>query len=298
MKIVLQKLIASSGLCSRHEAERMILSGRVIVNGRTGRLGERAEATDEIMVDHKKLSFTNNFLYIKLHKPAGFVCTTRVFPGEKNIFSLLTTKKVLGIVGRLDKESEGLVILTDDGELAYHLTHPKFGVKKVYVVTLGHDIGTDRSEEKKKIAELIEKFKKGVDIGLGDGVVRADHIKHLRGRTFEVTLGEGKKRQIRRMFRKLNCHVTRLSRVRIGPLTVGGVRRGEWKYISKEDVAKLKEYSKEIVVKKDRRYEAKKDTTKTKAKKKFFGKQDPRNRKSFTSSKAKKPILKKTRNRK
>jgi len=283
MKQVLQKLIASSGLCSRHEAEKMILSGRVIVNGRTGRLGERAEETDEIMVDHKKLSFTNNFLYIKLYKPAGFVCTTATFSGERNIFSLLTTKKVLGIVGRLDKESEGLVILTDDGDLAYHLTHPKFGVKKVYVVTLGHDLGSDRSEEKKKITQLIEKFKKGVDIGLGDGVVRADYIKHLRGRTFEVALGEGKKRQIRRMFRRLNCHVTRLSRVRIGPLTIGGIRRGAWKYISKEEVNKLREVSQEIKVKQNKRYEAPRKNIKDKPKKKFFGDQNTKSKKVFAN---------------
>jgi len=246
MKIVLQKLIASSGICSRHEAEKMILSGRVILNNKTAKLGARADETDEIMVDHKKLVFKNNFIYIKLHKPAGYVCTTATFPGEKNIFSLLTTKKVLSIVGRLDKESEGLVILTDDGDLAYHLTHPKYGVKKVYVVTLSHDIGTDKTDPKKRIIDLIAKMKKGVNIGLGDGVVRAEQVKHLRGRTFEVVLGEGKKRQIRRMFRRLNCHVSRLVRVRIGSLSIGGVRRGEWKYISKEEVAKLREFSQEI----------------------------------------------------
>lgn len=251
-KLVLQKLIASSGLCSRHEAEKMILSGRVILNNKTAKLGERADESDEIMVDHKKISFNNNFIYIKLYKPAGFVCTTATFPGEKNIFSLLTTKKVLSIVGRLDKESEGLVILTDDGDFAYHLTHPKYGVKKVYVVTLGHDLGTDKSEAKKKILDLIIKMKQGVNIGLGDGVVRAEHVKHLRGRTFEVVLGEGKKRQIRRMFRRLNCHVSRLVRVRIGSLSIGGVRWGEWKYISKEEVSKLRELSREIKTKNEK----------------------------------------------
>lgn len=279
MKLVLQKLIATSGLCSRHEAEKMILSGRVIVNGRTARIGERAEDSDEIMVDHKKVVFKNDFIYIKLHKPVGFVCTTREFPGEKNILSLIKTKKVLSIVGRLDKESEGLVILTDDGDLAYHLTHPKFGVKKVYVVTLGHDIGSNKSEEKKKVAELVEKLKKGVDIGLGDGVVRAERIKYLRGRSFEVILGEGKKRQIRRMFRKLNCHVTRLSRVRIGPLTIGGVRRGEWKYINKREVEELKAASQEIRAKQVRRREPSSNNLKAKKPKRFFGDPNAKNKK-------------------
>jgi pseudouridine synthase len=240
MKIVLQKLIASAGVCSRHEAEKLIAGGNVFVNSQRSKLGDRADETDSIMVNKKKLSFTKEFTYIKLHKPLEYVCTTKFFPGEKNIFDLVKIRKVLGIVGRLDKDSEGLVILTDDGDLAYHLTHPKFGVRKVYVVTLAHDLATNKPDEKKKIKEIIDKFYKGINIGNGDGVVRAEKIKHLRGRTFEVILEEGKKRQIRRMFRMLNCHVAKLVRVRIGSVTIGGVKRGEWKFLKKEEIIKLK----------------------------------------------------------
>lgn len=244
-KQVLQKLIASSGLCSRHEAEKLISSGRVILNNKVGKLGDRATADDLVLVNNKRLSFKKDFLYIKLNKPVGFICTTRVFSGEKNIFSLLKTKKVLSIVGRLDKDSEGLVILTDDGDLAYRLTHPKFGVKKVYVVTLGHDLASNKKEIKTRLAELVTKFKTGVDIGLGDGKVRALNLKHLRGRTFEVVLGEGKKRQIRRMFRRFDCHVKKLVRVRIGSVTIGGIKTGEWKYLTREEVEGLRSKIKE-----------------------------------------------------
>jgi 16S rRNA U516 pseudouridylate synthase RsuA-like enzyme len=136
MRIVIQKLIAQSGLCSRREAEKLVNDCRVKVNGKTAKLGERADQDDVITVNNKPLSFTKEHIYIKLHKPAGVVCTTRSFPGEQNVLDLVKVRATLSIVGRLDKESEGLVMLTNDGDLAYKLTHPKFGIDKVYVVSV------------------------------------------------------------------------------------------------------------------------------------------------------------------
>lgn len=239
-KIVLQKLIALAGVCSRHAAEKLIASGLVLVNGKRAKLGDRANQDDRVLVNKKLLTFNKQKIYIKLHKPVDFVCTTRSFPGEKNVLNLIKTKEQLSIVGRLDKESEGLVLLTNDGDLAYKLTHPKFGVDKVYVVTLGHDLAETREDIKKRAKQIIEQFRHGIDIGLGDGLVKANRVKYLRGRTFEIILDEGKKRQIRRMFRKLNCHVAHLTRVRIGRVTISGLRKGGWKYLSKEEINKLK----------------------------------------------------------
>mgnify|MGYP000910464657 CR=1 FL=1 len=240
MKIVLQKLIASAGVCSRHQAEKYIASGRVKLNGKTAKLGDRADENDAVLVDKKPLRFTKTHTYIKLYKPAGVVSTTRSFPSERNVLDFVKLHKPLAIVGRLDKESEGLVILTDDGDLAYKLTHPKFKVTKVYVVTLTHDLGANREEIKQKVKEVSESFARGVEIGLGDGRVKVERFKHLRGRTFEIVLAEGKKRQIRRMFRAVGCHVGMLKRVRIANVTVAGVSRGRWKYLSKEEIHKLK----------------------------------------------------------
>lgn len=240
MKIVVQKLIAQSGLCSRHQAEKFIASGYVRLNGKTAKLGDRADEDDNLTVNGKKLKFTNSYTYIKVHKPAEVVSTNRSFPGEHNVFELVRTNKPLSIVGRLDKESEGLLLLTDDGDLAYKLTHPKFNIEKVYRVTLVHDLGKDKEEIKKKLEEITRAFKSGVNIGLGDGTVKAHRIKYLRGRSFEIVLDEGKKRQIRRMFRQVGCHVERLVRVRIGTLTIGGISRGRWKHLTKDEIFKLK----------------------------------------------------------
>lgn len=237
MKIVLQKFLASAGVASRRQAEELIRAGKVTVNGQRAELGQRVSEEDDVRLRGQKLFFTTTLVYIKLNKPSGYVCTSRSFPGEKNIFELVKINKPLTIVGRLDKDSEGLVILTNDGDLAYQATHPKFGLEKVYLVTLRSGLGNTKKEEKEHIGEIRTKFRQGIDIGLGDGVVKAERVKHLRGRTFEVVLRQGKKRQIRRMFRKLNHSVGRLVRVRIGNITVGKLKSGEWEYIPKGEVA-------------------------------------------------------------
>lgn len=239
-KQVLQKILSAAGIASRRQAELLIKGGNVKINGRIAKLGDRADEGDDVRVRGKKVGFTSPLVYIKLNKPVGYVSTNRSFKDEKNIFELVKISIPLAIVGRLDKDSEGLLLLTNDGELANRLTHPKFEVEKVYVVTLGHDLATDKKEEKNKIQEISERFKEGIEIGLGDGVVKAERIKHLRGRTFEVALRQGKKRQIRRMFRRVGCHVIRLERVRIANITIGRLRKGQWEYIKSAEIEKLK----------------------------------------------------------
>ena len=212
-KETLQKILSAAGISSRRQAEALIKGGNVKINGQMAKLGDRADETDDVRVRGKKVSFTNNFVYIKLNKPVDYVSTNRSFKGEHNVLELVNVATPLVIVGRLDKDSEGLLMLTNDGELANKLTHPRFGV---------------------------EKFKTGVDIGLGEGIVRAERVKHLRGRSFEVVLRQGKKRQIRRMFRRLGFHVIRLVRVRIGNVTIGRLRKGQWEHINKTEIEKLK----------------------------------------------------------
>lgn len=240
MKVVLQKYLAAAGVGSRRQAEALIKGGNVKVNGKLAKLGDRVEEDDDVRLRGKQITFTSKLVYIKLNKPTDYVCTNRAFPGEHNVLELVKVATPLTIVGRLDKESEGLLLLTNDGALAHTLTHPKFGIEKVYVVTLGHDIGKNKQEEKTNISQIVEKFKAGVDIGLGDGIAKAERVKHLRGRTFEVVLRQGKKRQIRRMFRRLGYHVFRLTRVRIGNVTIGRLRKGQWERLTTSEVEKLR----------------------------------------------------------
>lgn len=240
-KIVVQKLLAAAGVGSRREAEALIKGGNVRVNGKIAKLGDRATEADDIRLRGKRIVFTKRAVYIKLNKPRDYVSTTRAFKGEKNVFELVRVPGPLSIIGRLDKDSEGLVLLSNDGELANRLTHPRYGVDKVYVVSLKHDLAADPKAVRAKAEEIEDRFREGVDIGQEDGVVQADRVKHLRGRSFEVVLRQGKKRQIRRMFRRLGCHVERLQRVRIAGVTIGRLRPGQWAFLTKEELRSLKE---------------------------------------------------------
>lgn len=231
MKIVLQKFIAQAGFCSRRQAEEFIKKGRVFINGKIAEPGVRADENDEVEIGGKMLVLHKKLIYIKLNKPQGYVCTSRKFKDEKNVFDLVEVDERLFAVGRLDKDSRGLVLLTNDGDLAQRLTHPKYGHKKNYEVRIKN---CELSNE--KIKEIENKFIKGVDIGEGDGVVKAKKISYVGDEKFAITLTEGKKRQIRRMFAALGYQVVDLIRVGIGNLELWDLKEGEWKYLSDEEI--------------------------------------------------------------
>ncbi|MBU0731625.1 pseudouridine synthase [Patescibacteria group bacterium] len=228
-KIVLQKYIANSGLCSRRKAEERIRQGSVKINGQTAKLGARVDVGDVVEVDGKVIKEEKKKIYIKLNKPKGYTCTNRDFETEKNVFELIDIPERLFIAGRLDKYSRGLVILTNDGELMQELTHPKNEHEKVYHVLI------DMPTQKKRdiAAEIIKKFKAGVDIGEGDGLVKAKRMKYLNNNLFEIVLTTGKKRQIRRMTVAVGFRVLDLRRIKIGKYNLGRLAEGKWEYISK-----------------------------------------------------------------
>lgn len=233
MKIILQKYLADAGVCSRREGEELIKQGRVTVNGRKAEPGMRVDENDEIRINGKKIGLAKVKIYIKLNKPKGFTCTNRKFEGEKNVFDLVPLEEKLIIAGRLDKNSRGLVLLTNDGELAQRLTHPKFEHEKEYevkIAKLGMDIGK----------EDIRKFKTGIDIGEDGGIVKAKDVINIGKDKFKVILTEGKKRQIRKMFEALNCEVVDLVRVRIETLRLSDLREGEWRYLDESEIKNLK----------------------------------------------------------
>jgi pseudouridine synthase len=233
MKMILQKIIATSGYCSRRQADALIRAGRVSVNGQLATIGDQADPLkDVITVQGKILPPPASKIYIKLNKPRDYVCTNRSFPGEKSIFDLINLDERLFAVGRLDKDSCGLVLLTNDGDLTLKLSHPRFQHAKLYEVKI-----------KEKITNpewVLAKFQKGVDIGEDDGIVRVKSIKYLQNGLFVITLSEGKKRQIRRMFKALDLQVTDLRRVNLAGLELGNLAEGRWAYLAPEEISQLK----------------------------------------------------------
>lgn len=233
MKIILQKIIAASGQSSRRQGEKLIRSGRVQVNGAKAVIGDMADIEEDVItIDGRALKAPAAPIYIKLNKPAGYTCTNRPFPGEKNIFTLVNVPERLFAVGRLDKNSRGLVLLTNDGALTQNLTHPRFQHGKIYEVRI---VPANYQPE-----TIIAKFKKGIDIGENDGIVRAVNIQYLQNNLFIITLNEGKKRQIRRMFEALNLKVKDLRRTQIGELSLGKLAEGQWIYLSPSEISQLK----------------------------------------------------------
>jgi pseudouridine synthase len=222
MSIVLQKFIADSGYCSRRKAEELIRRGKVKVNNEVACLGTRVTDSDSVFVFDKKIKQEQKLVYIALNKPRGYACTSKKVKGESNIFSLVETKERLFPVGRLDKNSRGLVILTNDGDFTYRLTHPSFSHEKEYFVKVNKDVSED----------VIEKFKKGVDIK-EKTKAKMKEVERVGFKKYRIILGEGRKRQIRRMFEVFDVTVLDIQRVRIGKYKLGDLKESEWRFIKK-----------------------------------------------------------------
>ena len=240
MDIVLQKYIADSGYCSRRQAEELIRTKEVKVNGKTAELGQRVTDRDIVFVGKNKIGGRVKNVYIKINKPRDYVCTTRDFKKEKNVFDLLTglDDMRLFIVGRLDKNSRGLLLLTNDGELSQQISHPKYESEKVYKVLVKTPDGDNLSENQAN--SLISRFKNGVDIGEGDGLVSAKRVEYLDNNRFLLTLTQGKKRQIRRMFEAVGLKVSDLIRLEISGIKLGNLPEGKWEYLEEDEVKRLK----------------------------------------------------------
>jgi pseudouridine synthase len=233
----LQKILSRAGLASRREAERWIVEGRVTVNGAVVReLGSQADpAKDSVKVDGKRIKPAATPRYFAFHKPPGVVTTLndpQKRPDLTQFTERLGSKQRVFPVGRLDYNSAGLLLLTNDGELAGRLTHPRFGVKKVYRVKLS----ACPSEED------FARLRKGIH--LEDGITapaRARVVEKLRKNAWvEIEIHEGRNREVRRIFEALGYFVEKLIRVRIGPLSLGRLRPGELRPLSQAEIKALK----------------------------------------------------------
>jgi 23S rRNA pseudouridine2605 synthase len=221
----LNRFLALAGVSSRRGAEEFIRHGRVTVNGELNTdLATQVAAADQVKVDGHVVR-TQKFVYLLLHKPADYLTTRSDERSRKTIYDLLPADLPnLAHVGRLDKESEGLLLLTNDGDLAFRITHPKFKLEKEYLVTLDREFQSEDSP----------KTKKGVY--LSDGRARFDSIVKVNPRQVRVVLTQGIKRQVRRLFAAIGYKVKRLQRVRIGPLTDRGLRSGEVRLLDQKEV--------------------------------------------------------------
>lgn len=222
----LNKFVADSGYCSRREADRLIAEGRVQVDGRHGALGDRVLPGMRVTVDGQSLSGRGEKVYIALNKPAGIVCTTD--PREPmNVVDYLDYPIRIFPVGRLDKDSEGLLLMTSDGEIINRILRAAGGHEKEYEVEI------DRPVTK----EFVEKMSAGVPIL--DTVTLPCRVRRTGEKSFNIILVQGLNRQIRRMCEALGCNVVRLRRIRIMSVRLGAMRPGQWRELSEEELSGL-----------------------------------------------------------
>ena len=235
----INKYIAQSGIASRRKADELVLSGRVKVNGEVvTMLGFEIRTKDKVTVDNKPIR-ANNFLYYKFYKPTGCITTKDDEKGRKTIYDYLPSElQNLKPVGRLDKDSSGLLILTNDGDLIYELTHPSIKVSKVYRVKVDAKI---KYEELEILAKGIE-LEKGKIAYCDSEILEQDSSSTL----LEITLYQGMNRQIRRMFEYLGHRVINLKRIRHATIDVIGLKRGQYKQLKPKQIRELKSYLEKI----------------------------------------------------
>ena len=231
--IRLQKFISQCGIASRRKAEEMILNGSVKVNGKTAVLGDKVTAEDKVFLKGKRIVMPKTkFRYIMLNKPRGFITTMNDDRGRKCVAQLVSNvgERVYPI-GRLDKDSEGMLVFTNDGEFANKVMHPRNGVYKIYRVTVRPTIDE----------EQLIKLETGVEI---EGKKTAPAIVHVihkeQGRVvLEMILHEGKNREIRKMCEAVGLEVARLKRTQIGGVKMGMLKQGDWRDLTENEVKKL-----------------------------------------------------------
>ena len=220
--IRLNKFIAERTGLSRREVDDRIAAGRVKIDGEVATLGARIEPSKKptVVLDKKPIPFSNNYTYLLLNKPVGYVCSKKRQGSSPTVYELLPKKyRALKTVGRLDRDSSGLILLTNDGDFAYRMTHPRFKKTKIYEVELDHPL------------ELSDQQKITSGVQLADGPSRLG-LEAIKSRTrFRVTMTEGRNRQIRRTFAALGYEVIKLHRTAFGPYVLADLKSSEHKIV-------------------------------------------------------------------
>ncbi len=226
----LQKLISAAGVCSRRAAEQLILEGRVTVNGAVVReLGTKAAAHDVVAVDGQPIRVPKRWRYVVLHKPTGVVTTRQDPQTRATIYDLLyDDDRALHPVGRLDYDTSGLLLLTNDGELTHRLTHPSYEIERVYQVRL----------RRRPTKALLRLLRRGVE--LEDGPAKPRSVTTLDPDTIELTLAEGRNREVRRLIEAVGAEVVTLTRTRYGSLHLGKLKPGKARPLRDDEVRALR----------------------------------------------------------
>lgn len=227
-KIRLNKYIAMCGVSSRRKADELIANGKIKVNGKViSELGFLVAGTEEILYEGKKIKLEENKKYYMINKPKGYVTTAKEQFNRKSVLDLISSNERIYPVGRLDMYSEGLLLLTNDGEFTNKITHPKKHIAKTYRVILNKNI----------TEEMIQKLENGVDIG--GYVTSKAEVNKLKDREIEITIYEGKNRQIRKMCEVVGTTVINLKRISIGKLKLGKLETGKYIELTDKDIQKI-----------------------------------------------------------
>lgn len=234
MLMRLQKYIAEAQIASRRKAEEMILAGRVSVNGKIiTELGTKVESdSDVVSVDGKEIYICEKLVYIMLNKPEGCVTTVKDQFNRKSVMDYVSdVKERIYPVGRLDYDTSGLLIMTNDGEMTYRLTHPKHNVDKTYIAHV------DRKPDEGDM----EKFRKGIVIdGRKTAEAEIKIVKEGKLTELEIKIREGRNRQVRKMCAAINCNVVKLKRIATGKLKLGELEKGKYRYLDEKEILYLK----------------------------------------------------------
>ncbi|CUN97245.1 pseudouridine synthase [Clostridium disporicum] len=226
----INKLLSNYGVCSRKEANRIIEEGRVIVNGELAFPGQWVEEYDDILLDGEKLK-PKERIYIALNKPVGITCTA-ANDVEDNIIQYMNYPEYIFPVGRLDKLSQGLILMTNNGDLANSILEADNNKEKEYIVTVDKEFDN----------KFIEGMSNGVDIG---GVItRPCKVSRVNDKTFNIILTQGLNKQIRRMSKAFGFNVVRLERVRIMNIKIDGIEYGKWRKLTEDEISVLREHAK------------------------------------------------------
>lgn len=231
--MLLVKYLAHAGLCSRRASEKLIKSGQIQINGKfLDQPGYDVKEGDKVTHNGKLVQIQPGAekIYLILNKPAGLITTASDEQGRETVVSYLQKRGIeerVFPIGRLDKDTTGLLILTNDGDFAYKMSHPKFEVRKTYIAKL----------DKKINLQDLKRLQNGLK--LDDGFIKPDKLQTLTASTVEISLHSGKNRIVRRIFKFLGYQVTNLHRTSFGPLTLLGIKAGEWKKLSLKKIGAL-----------------------------------------------------------
>lgn len=220
----LNKYIASCGICSRRKADELITNGKVKINDIVvTNLGEKVNNEDVVKVDNKIIQKEEKKVYIALNKPRGYVTTNSDEYNRKNVIDLIHEDVRVYPIGRLDMDTEGLLILTNDGEFSNKVMHPKNKIEKTYIVTTDTNVTNNQ----------IEQLRNGVDIG--DYITRPAKVKREGKDKIKIIISEGKNRQVRRMCEAVNINLLNLRRIQVGNINLGTLQSGKYRYLTEHE---------------------------------------------------------------